>query len=120
MRDINKAIADERGFRRDPEGHLADLERWSVLKARQLADAEEISLEEEHWLVIYALRDHFREHGPFRTPREALKVMEGALGTDRQRELYALFARGPVMQACRIAGLPLPPGTVDRSFGSTH
>lgn len=118
--DINKAMLDDRAYRRDPEGYLAELEPWSVLKARQIARGEEVHLEEEHWLVIYALRDHYREHGPFANPREAMHVMEDVLATGGRRHLYDMFPGGPVLQACRIAGLPPPPYTVDLSFGSVH
>ncbi len=120
MRDINKSLADDRSFRRDPEGNLAELEPWSVIKAQGLARAEAIDMEEEHWLAVFALREHVRVHGPLETPRQALKIMEAALGIEAQRDLYGLFPRGPVTQACRIAGLPLPPGTTDPSFGSVH
>jgi tRNA 2-thiouridine synthesizing protein E len=34
------------------------------------------------------------------------------------RHLYMLFPGGPVAQGCRVAGLPVPAGAVDRGFGS--
>jgi tRNA 2-thiouridine synthesizing protein E len=37
-----------------------------------------------------------------------------------RRYLYQLFPRGPIAQACRLAGLPLPHGTISPSFGSVH
>lgn len=37
-----------------------------------------------------------------------------------RRYLYGLFPRGPLAQGCRLAGLPLPQGTLSKSFGSVH
>jgi tRNA 2-thiouridine synthesizing protein E len=37
-----------------------------------------------------------------------------------RRFLYTLFPGGPLAQGCKLAGLPLPQGTLNRSFGSVH
>jgi tRNA 2-thiouridine synthesizing protein E len=34
--------------------------------------------------------------------------------------LYKLFPGGPVAQGCRLAGIDVPAGAVDKSFGSVQ
>ncbi|HEX6827437.1 MAG TPA: TusE/DsrC/DsvC family sulfur relay protein [Burkholderiales bacterium] len=118
MYDINKLIANETLARLDPQGNLAGLDPWSPGAARKRAEDEGLSLTEEHWLVMYHLRERFRERGQARSAREVLRELEGKFG-DR-KHLYTLFPRGPVSQASRIAGLPLPPYSSDPSFGSVQ
>lgn len=121
MYDINKFIGNRRMQDSDPEGHLAGLERWSPLIAGRTAEAEGLELSEEHWLVVYCLREWFREFGPDWTARQMTHLLEqeyAELGG--RRYLYGLFPRGPLAQGCRVAGLPLPQGTLSRSFGSVH
>jgi tRNA 2-thiouridine synthesizing protein E len=118
MYDINKLIADDSLSRLDPRGHLADLEPWSPAAARKRADEEGITLGEEHWLVLYHLRERFGEQGRARSAREVLHELERNFGG--RKHLYALFPGGPVSQASRIAGLPLPPYSSDPSFGSVQ
>lgn len=121
MFDINKFIADDGIARRDPEGHVAGLAHWSPRLAAQIAAEECIALSEEHWQVIYCLRERYRLRGPDWTAREMTRELERDFSeAGGRRFLYALFPRGPLAQACRIAGLPLPHGTVSRSFGSVH
>lgn len=118
MYDINKLIADPSLSRLDPEGHLAELQSWSPGFARKLAEAEGIALGEEHFLVLYQLRERFRRHGPARSAREVLRELELEFGG--RKHLYTLFPGGPVAQASRIAGLPVPPFSTDPSFGSVQ
>lgn len=121
MYDINKFISDSRLQTADPEGHLAGLDHWSPMVANRIAEAEGLALAEEHWQVIYCLREWFRALGPEWTAREMTQKLEheyAELGG--RRYLYGLFPRGPLAQGCRLAGLPLPLGTLSTSFGSVH
>ena len=121
MLDINKAINNARLLETDPEGNLFDLEHWSPLVAQQLAKAEKIDLTDEHWEIIIYLRERYRKHGKAGSARELLRELEEKFCAGRGREmLYELFPGGPVSQASRIAGLPLPPYSSDPSFGSVE
>lgn len=121
MYDINKSIADHGAMNRDPAGFLSELAHWSPRVAHRLAEADGLQLSEDHWQVIYCLRERFCESGPDWTARRVTRDMAhdfepfGGL-----RYLYGLFPQGPLAQGCRLAGLPLPHGTVNRSFGSVH
>ncbi|MBK9160481.1 MAG: TusE/DsrC/DsvC family sulfur relay protein [Nitrosomonadales bacterium] len=119
MLDINNAINNPKRYEHDPEGNMVDLDSWSPLHANREASLEGIELTEEHWEVIYFLRERFREHGNADSARAVLHDLEEKFCESFGRgHLYELFPGGPVGQASRIAGLPLPPHTEDRSFGS--
>lgn len=121
MYDINKYIADQRLEGRDPEGHVADLPHWSPLSANRMAAEEGLTLNDEHWEVIYCLRERFRKLGPDWTARRMTRELEKDFAAaGGRRFLYGLFPGGPLAQGCRLAGLPLPQGTVSSSFGSVH
>lgn len=98
---------------------MEDLPRWSPRLVAKRAAAEGIeSLTEDHWHVIYFLRDHYRRCGSESTARELLRELEHECGN--RKKLYELFPHGPINQGCRLAGVPAPADTVDRSFGSFH
>jgi tRNA 2-thiouridine synthesizing protein E len=121
MLDVNKYLSNQRLAETDPDGHLFDLAHWSPLVAARLAEQEGLTLDDDHWLVIFYLRQRFRDQGGDVTAGALLRDLERKLfdHVDRRR-LYELFPRGPIAQASRIAGLPLPKGTLDPSFGSSH
>lgn len=116
MYDINKIIANE-GI--PPPDEFLDLEKWSEEFAQQMAEEENIPLSQEHWEVICFLRDHYRRCGPCPSGRAVLGLLEEEYAARGGRKyLYHLFPRGPVVQACKLAGLPLPAYSTDNSFGS--
>jgi tRNA 2-thiouridine synthesizing protein E len=120
MLDINKAILS-RLSQHDPEGNMFGLASWSPLTAHRLAEAEGLNLTEEHWEIIIYLRERYREHGNAKSAREILRELEEKFTDGHgRRSLYELFPGGPVGQASRIAGLPLPPYSSDPSFGSVE
>lgn len=121
MPDIMKFIVNERANQTDPEGHLLGLEEWNRDVAEKYAAQEGIAMTPEHWEVAGFLRDHFRKHGPAKHARELAQAMEARFATEGGRKyLYQLFPGGPVRQASVIAGLPVPAGASDQSFGSTR
>lgn len=119
MLDINKAIRDARHYQDDPAGNMYELPPWSPQLANQLAAAENLVLDDEHWEVIIFLRERYRQHGNQDHAREILRDLEQQFCDNRGRAyLYALFPRGPVSQASHLAGLPQPPYALDRAFGT--
>ncbi|MDK9725392.1 MAG: TusE/DsrC/DsvC family sulfur relay protein [Sterolibacteriaceae bacterium MAG5] len=122
MHDINQTMADPRQALLEQENHLAELDaRWSPRLAARLAAEAGLELEEDHWVVIFHLRERFRELGPDWTARQMTRELErNFAAAGGRRFLYGLFPHGPLAQACRLAGLPLPHGTLSASFGSVH
>ncbi|MDA8127530.1 MAG: TusE/DsrC/DsvC family sulfur relay protein [Betaproteobacteria bacterium] len=118
MLDINKMMAQEHT---GPRGHLVELAPWSEEQAIAMARQDGLELTDGHLSIIRYLRECYAVHGDAVTARMLVKALQdeyGGLGG--YKFLYKLFPRGPIAQASRYAGLPLPPGTRDPSFGSTH
>jgi tRNA 2-thiouridine synthesizing protein E len=121
MLDINKGTTDIYLARHDPEGNMFGLVSWSPLSAQRQAEAEGLFLFDKHWEIIIYLRERYREHGGARNAREILRELEDKFSDGHgRRSLYELFPGGPVSQASRFAGLPLPPYSNDPSFGSVE
>jgi len=121
MPDIMKFIIDEEANASDPAGHLMGLEEWSEIVARKLAAEEGIELTPRHWEIVHFLREHYKEHGSIHNARVLLNLLAEKFAKEQgMRQLYLLFPKGPVRQASRIAGLPLPAYSADFSFGSVR
>jgi tRNA 2-thiouridine synthesizing protein E len=119
MLDINKATTRTADY--DTEGNMFELESWSPLHAQRQAKAEGIYLTDEHWEIIIYLRERYRKLGAASNAREVLHELEEKFSPgEGRRHLYELFPLGPVSQASRLAGLPLPPHSSDPSFGSVQ
>lgn len=94
----------------DEQGYLVDWQDWTEDLAGRFADADGITLTDEHWAVLRLLRDYYGEFGIAPPMRALLKLARERLGDDwsDSRRLYQLFPDGPAKQACRYAGLPKP------------
>lgn len=103
---------------RDPSDPMEGLEPWSESHAHTLAAEEGITLTDEHMTLLHGLRELYRKNPHFHA-REALECMEDRTAPNGgKKHLYELFPKGPVRQACHIAGLPIPKDATNESFGS--
>ena len=94
----------------DAQGYLRRLEDWDEDVARAMARADDIELDENHWEVLYFLKEYYDEYQLAPPVRILTKAIAKRLGRDKgsSRYLYRLFPQGPAKQACRYAGLPKP------------
>ena len=93
---------------------------WTKEDALEIATKEGLTLTDDHFEVVHALQEYYSRHEinhlNLRELHDALEEKfhyKGGL-----KYLYDLFPGGPVAQGCKIAGLHVPPGAVDKGFGS--
>ncbi|MBS82579.1 MAG: sulfurtransferase TusE [Gammaproteobacteria bacterium] len=98
----------------DEEGYLANLNDWEKDVASVMAEAEDITLGDDHWEIINFLREYYEEYQIAPAVRVLTKAVAKKLGKDKgnSKYLYELFPYGPAKQACKFAGLPKPTGCV--------
>jgi len=104
---------------RDPDFPFAP-GGWNRDDATAAAREDGLSLNNDHWGVLRALQEYFarKEHPNVRELHDALDEKFHPRGG--MKFLYEIFPGGPVAQGCRLAGLPIPAGAVDKSFGSVQ
>ncbi|MBI3563364.1 MAG: TusE/DsrC/DsvC family sulfur relay protein [Gammaproteobacteria bacterium] len=98
-----------------PKGNLVNMDEWNGELAVFMAQRENITLTEAHWVVISFLRKFYFQYGITPMVRLLMKHMRQQLGDEKSSEayLYNLFPAGPSRQGSRIAGLPEPQGCID-------
>ncbi len=94
---------------------------WTEDSARNVATAEGLTLTDDHLNVLHALQEYYSHH---ELSRINVRELHDALDEKFHHKggikyMYSLFPGGPVAQGCRLAGLHVPAGAVDKSFGST-
>jgi len=118
--DINQWIEQEDGEATE-RGYLRELDPWTEEMAIAMARTDGLELTDDHFGIIRYLRDCYADNGGTVNARMLIKTLEEEFaGLGGHKFLYNLFPRGPIATATRYAGLPMPPGTQDPSFGSTH
>jgi tRNA 2-thiouridine synthesizing protein E len=120
MTSLIDAIVDGgSGADKDPRFPHAP-EGWTPAAAIEAARQEGLELGEDHWEALRALHEYCARH---EVNAVNLRELHDALDEKFHRQggirrIYQLFPGGPVAQGCRIAGLKVPAGAVDKSFGS--
>jgi tRNA 2-thiouridine synthesizing protein E len=111
----NPDATDNSGFPHAP----AD---WQPAAAERIAADEGLELGPDHWRLLRCLQEYSARHEATDISiRELKDALDEAFHRDGGlRYLHRLFPGGPVAQGSRLAGLPVPPGAVDKSFGSVQ
>jgi TusE/DsrC/DsvC family sulfur relay protein len=91
----------------DAEGYLSDPDDWNETVAVELATLEKITLENEHWTVLYFMRQWLANRRVAPDVRHVIRHLGETHGAGRNR-VFELFPYGYVQQACKIAGMRRP------------
>ncbi|MDD5034309.1 MAG: TusE/DsrC/DsvC family sulfur relay protein [Methylococcaceae bacterium] len=93
-------------------GFLVKASDWNEAVAEELAARSNIALTEQHWEILYFLRDYYFRFNHLPNARLFVKAVQKRFGEEKgnSRYLHGLFPDSPVRYACLIAGLPKPPG----------
>ena len=76
-----------------------------------IAEAEGISLTDEHWQIVQYMRRKYQEDGQTPNFRNMVAELSDELeGVDWKKRLYELFPQQPNRQAAKVAGLTKPFG----------
>lgn len=96
--------------KRDDQGFLIDLSQWNEQVAEAIAHEENIALSNDHWEIIFLLRNFYQEYAISPAMRILVKTVGERLGPDKGQSLYllTLFPGSPAKLAAKIAGLPKP------------
>jgi tRNA 2-thiouridine synthesizing protein E len=108
----------DRVIETDAEGYLINPDDWSEAVAEAMAAEESakdrVELTETHLGLIQYFREFYAENQAHPTMHQlvmSLGKYHGAHFRDRKEYeafLYRLFPKGPVLELCKLAGLPKP------------
>ena len=93
-------------------------EDWDLKIAEEAAKTNGLKLNEDHLDLIRALQEYYAkvEFPHMRQIKDALEEKFHSRGG--MKYLYQIIPGGPIAEGCRLAGLNVPAGAVDKSFGS--
>ena len=91
---------------------------WDISVAESVASEDGLELTDDHLQLIRALQEYYNkaERPHLREIKDALEESFHSKGG--MKYLYQIIPGGPVAQGCKLAGLALPAGAIDKSFGS--
>lgn len=108
----NSALLDVHGtqFKLNEEGRLEDNSFWTTEICNALADADGLTLTDDHWQIINLLRDFYSEYNHSPIMKLFLKKVDSTLDSkfSNQDFLNSLFPDGLLIQSTKIAGVPSP------------
>ncbi len=97
----------------DSDEYLSDFNAWEENFARAMAPKVGIigGLSEDHWRIIYFIRDYYK-----RTGKCPLVFETARMNRLHLQELRNLFPAGYLRGACKLAGITYKEGYLDQSW----
>ena len=94
----------------DKDGYLKHLSDWSPDVAEWLAEGANVTLNNDHWDVINALRNFYADTGISPAMRILVKIVKQKVSLEKGNSIHllTLFPGSPAKIAAKIAGLPRP------------
>ncbi len=91
---------------------------WDISTAEETAISDGVDMSDDHWDLVRALQEYYKkvDFPHLRQIKDALDEKFHSRGG--MKYLYQIIPGGPVAEGCRLAGLSVPSGAVDKSFGS--
>ena len=97
---------------RCPDGYLKNPDDWNEDLARQLASEwKGMEVTDEHFPVLYFIREFHEEHQITPDVRDATKFLVEQKGIDKKeakKVLFKLFPNGYMQQGVQLAGMRRP------------
>ncbi|MEH6455106.1 MAG: TusE/DsrC/DsvC family sulfur relay protein [Cocleimonas sp.] len=93
---------------------------WTPFDAESIAKQQRITLNSDIWDLVNALQGYFGSHDKNQLNRREITdaLEEKFHSKGGMKFLYKLLPNGPVSQGCLLAGIDIPAGNIDLSFGS--
>ncbi|CAL4324827.1 Sulfurtransferase TusE [Buchnera aphidicola (Neophyllaphis podocarpi)] len=84
--------------------------QWNKKKAIDIAKKELISMNKNHWEIIFLLRKFYKEFNFTPNIRMFINFARKILKTEKINSIYLfkLFPKGPIHQGSKISGIPKP------------
>jgi tRNA 2-thiouridine synthesizing protein E len=110
---MNALTFGNKSYQVDTEEFLSDFKEWDENFARGMAPKVGIisGLSEDHWKIIYFIRDTFKQTGKCPLVYETCRMNRLHL-----QELKKLFPAGYLRGPCKLAGITYREGYLDQSW----
>lgn len=97
-------------FELDAHGFLKQFDAWCDDFVMQIATAENLTLTQDHWIIIHFFRDFYQQYQLTPSLRVLIKYLRSKWPEEKATSFYiqTLFPQGVMLQASRLAGLPKP------------
>jgi tRNA 2-thiouridine synthesizing protein E len=104
------AVCSKLNFAVLADGRLANLSDWNEGVVHELAARDGITLSDDHWEVINAMRDYYQSYNVSPVKKLLKRSLKQGSGSDRfsDAHLSGLFPGGVLVQGSKLSGIPIP------------